>query len=106
MENDPLKLYNKKTFIKLFESSNDSSDKLYKNTLLDFGDEFAKKNIEETNIESNIKEYTHNSLLNRISMEDYYLFPPKAESLLIMEDGNLKEKQEPEKLNEEETEFL
>ena len=76
MENDPLKLYNKKTFIKLFESSNDSSDKLYKNTLLDFGDEFAKKNIEETNIESNIKEYTHNSLLNRISMEDYYLFPP------------------------------
>ena len=43
MENDPLKLYNKKTFIKLFESSNDSSDKLYKNTLLDFGDEFAKK---------------------------------------------------------------
>ena len=37
----------KKTFIKLFESSNDSSDKLYKNTLLDFGDEFAKKNIEE-----------------------------------------------------------
>ena len=39
MENDPLKLYNKKTFIKLFESSNDSSDKLYKNTLLDFGDD-------------------------------------------------------------------
>ena len=57
-------------------------------------------------MKENIKEYTHNSLLNRISMEDYYLFPPKAESLLIMEDGNLKEKQEPEKLNEEETEFL
>ena len=106
MENDPLKLYNKKTFIKLFESSSDSNDKLYKNTLLDFGDEFAKKNIDETNTESNIKEYTHNSLLNRIAMEDYYLFPPKVESLLIMEDGNLKEKQEPEKLNESETEFL
>ena len=106
MENDPLKLYNKKTYIKLFESSNDSNDKLYKNTLLDFGDEFAKKNIDETNTESNIKEYTHNSLINRISMEDYYLFPPKVESLLIMEDGNLKEKQEPEKLNENETEFL
>ena len=105
MENDPLKSYNKKTFIKLFESINDSNDKLYKNTLLDFGDEFDKK-IDETNTELNIKEYTHNSLLNRISMEDYYLFPPKAESLLIMEDGNLKEKQEPEKLNENETEFL
>ena len=107
MENDPLKLYNKKTFAKLFESSSDVNEKLYKNTLLDFGDDFQSKNIDEiNNSESDIKEFTHNSLLNRISMEDYYLFPPKTESLLVMEDGNLKEKQEPEKLNEEETEFL
>ena len=107
MENDPLKLYNKKTFAKLFESSSDVNEKLYKNTLLDFGEDFQSKNIDETNIiESDIKEFTHNSLLNRISMEDYYLFPPKTESLLVMEDGNLKEKQEPERLNEKETEFL
>ena len=98
MENDPLKLYNKKIFSKLFESSNDSNEKLYKNTLLEFGDEFQTKDLDETNTESNIKEFTHNSLLNRISMEDYILFPQKSDSVFIMEDGNLKEKQEPEKL--------
>ena len=102
-----MKSYNKKTFAKLFESSSDVNEKLYKNTLLDFGDDFQSKYTDETNnIESDIKEFTHNSLLNRISMEDYYLFPPKTESLLVMEDGNLKEKQEPERLNEKETEFL
>ena len=106
MENDPLKLYNKKIFSKLFESSNDSNEKLYKNTLLEFGDEFQTKDLDETNTESNIKEFTHNSLLNRISMEDYILFPQKSESVFIMEDGNLKEKQEPEKLYENEVEFL
>ena len=39
-------------------------------------------------------------------MEDYILFPQKSDSVFIMEDGNLKEKQEPEKLYENEVEFL
>ena len=107
MENDPLKLYNKKIFSKLFESSSkDSNEKLYKNTLLEFSEEIPKKDLDEENIESNIKEFTHNSLLKRVAMEDYILFPPKNEAVLIMEEGNLIEKQEPEKLFENEVDFL
>ena len=107
MENDPLKLYNKKIFSKLFESSNkDSNEKLYKNTLLEFSEEIPKKDLDEENIESNIKEFTHNSLLKRVALEDYILFPPKNDAVLIMEEGNLIEKQEPEKLFENEVDFL
>ena len=107
MEKDPLKLYNKKIFSKLFESSNkDSNEKLYKNTLLEFSEEIPKKDLDEENIELNIKEFTHNSLLKRVSMEDYILFPPKNDPVLIMEDGNLIEKQQPEKLFENEVDFL
>ena len=39
-------------------------------------------------------------------MEDYILFPPKNESNLKLEEGNLIEKEEPEKLFEEEVDFL
>ena len=106
MENDPVKLYNKKIFSKLFESNNDSDEKLYKNTLLEFDEETSRKDFDEKNSELNIKEFTHNALLKRVSMEDYSLFPQKNEPIQIIEDGNLIEKQEPEKLFEEEVDFL
>ena len=104
MENDPLNQYNKKVFSKLFESNNDPDEKLYKNTLLEFDKE--KQDLSENNSEFNIKEFTHNSLLKRISMEDYILFPPKSESIPKVEEGNIIEKEEPEKLFEEEVDFL
>ena len=106
MENDPVKQYNKKIFSKLFESNNDPDEKLYKNTLLEFDEENQKKYIDENNPELNIKEFTHDSLLKRVAMEDYILFPPKNEPIQIIEDGNLIEKEEPEKLFEEEVDFL
>ena len=106
MDNDPVKLYNKKVFSKLFESSNDSDEKLYKNTLLEFDEENPKKELDENNSELNIKEFTHNALLKRVAMEDYSLFPPKNEPIQIIEEGNLIEKEEPEKLYEEEVDFL
>ena len=109
MENDPVKQYNKKIFSKLFEANNDQDEKLYKNTLLEFDDENhnQNKNLEdEDNPELNIKEFTHDSLLKRVAMEDYILFPPKNEPIQIIEDGNLIEKEEPEKLSEEEVDFL
>ena len=108
MENDPVKQYNKKIFSKLFESDNDQDEKLYKNTLLEFDDENQNHNkyFDEDNPELNIKEFTHDSLLKRVAMEDYILFPPKNEPIQIIEDGNLIEKEEPEKLSEEEVDFL
>ena len=104
MENDPLNQYNKKTFSKLFESNNDPDEKLYKNTFLEFDEK--KQDLNENISQLNLKELTHNSLLKRISMEDYILFPPKNESIPKIEDGNLIEKEEPEKLFEEEVDFL
>ena len=107
MENDPLNLYNKKVFSKLFESSNDdSNEKLYKNTLLEFDEENQQKDLDENNPELNIKKFTHNSLLKRVSMEDYILFPTKNDPLIIIEEGNVIEKEEPEKLYEDEVDFL
>ena len=104
MENDPLNQYNKKVFSKLFESNNDPDEKLYKNTFLEFDEK--KQDLNENISQLNLKELTHNSLLKRISMEDYILFPPKNESNLKLEEGNLIEKEEPEKLFEEEVDFL
>lgn len=107
MENDPLNLYNKKVFSKLFESSSDdSNEKLYKNTLLEFDEENQQKDLDENNPELNIKKFTHNSLLKRVSMEDYILFPTKNDPLIIIEEGNVIEKEEPEKLYEDEVDFL
>ena len=90
MENDPLNQYNKKIFSKLFESKNDQDEKLYKNTFLEFDEK--KQDLNENISNLNLKELTHNSLLKRISMEDYILFPPKNESNLKLEEGNLIEK--------------
>ena len=107
MENDPLNLYNKKVFSKLFESSSDDpNEKLYKNTLLEFDEENQQKDLDENNPELNIKKFTHNSLLKRVSMEDYILFPTKNDPLIIIEEGNVIEKEEPEKLYEDEVDFL
>ena len=102
MENDPANIFNKKIFSKMFESEDESNENIYKNTLLEFGDDTEKKEVSD----ANIKEFTHDSLLKRISLEDYHLFPPKNESLLIFEEGNLIEKEEPEKLFENEVDFL
>ena len=89
-----------KKYMKIFENQKDTDEKLYKNTLFEFNDEIKGKK------ESNIKELTHDSLLRRMSMEDYSLFPPKNDSVLITEDENLVGKEDPEKLYEEEVNYL
>ena len=89
-----------KKYMKIFENQKDTDEKLYKNTLFEFNDEIKGKK------DSNIKELTHDSLLRRMSMEDYSLFPPKNDSVLITEDENLVGKEDPEKLYEEEVNYL
>ena len=100
MEDDINKLQNEKYFIKMFEYQKDTEEKLYKNSLFEFSDEINKKK------DTNIKELTHDSLLRRIALEDYSLFPQKNDSLLITEDENLIGKEDPEKLYEEEVNYL
>ena len=89
-----------KIFMKMFESQKDTDEKLYKNTLFAFSNEIKNKKY------SNINELTHDSLLRRMAMEDYTLFPPKNESLLITDDETLIGKEDPEKLYEEEVNYL
>ena len=100
MENDLNNSPNEKTFMKMFETQKDNDEKLYKNTLFGLSDEIKGKK------DCNIKELTHDSLLKRMSMEDYSLFPPKNDSLLITDDENLIGKEDPEKLYEEEVNYL
>ena len=99
MENE-INLSEEKKYMKIFENQKDTDEKLYKNTLFEFNDEIKGKK------DSNIKELTHDSLLRRMSMEDYSLFPPKNDSVLITEDENLVGKEDPEKLYEEEVNYL
>jgi hypothetical protein len=89
-----------KIFMKMFDSQKDTDEKLYKNTLFAFSNEIKNKKY------SNINELTHDSLLRRMAMEDYTLFPPKNESLLITDDETLIGKEDPEKLYEEEVNYL
>ena len=89
-----------KIFKKMFDSQKDTDEKLYKNTLFTFSNEIKNEKF------SNINELTHDSLLRRMAMEDYTLFPPKNESLLITEDETLIGKEDPEKLYEEEVNYL
>ena len=89
-----------KIFKKMFDSQKDTDEKLYKNTLFTFSNEIKSKKY------SNINELTHDSLLKRMAMEDYTLFPPKNDSLLITDDETLIGKEDPEKLYEEEVNYL
>ena len=100
MENEENNFSNEKIFMKMFETQRDTDEKIYKNSLFEFSDEIKRKK------DSNIKELTHDSLLRRMEMEDYTLFPPKNDSLLITDDENLIGKEDPEKLYEEEVNYL
>ena len=100
MEDEIYKSQKEKYFIKMFEYQKDNEEKLYKNSLFEFSEEINKKK------DTNIKELTHDSLLRRIALEDYTLFPQKNDSLLITEDENLIGKEDPEKLYEEEVNYL
>ena len=99
MENEN-NLQEEKIFMKMFETQKDTDEKMYKNSLFELRDEIKGKK------DSNIKELTHDSLLRRMSMENYSLFPPKNDSLLITDDENLIGKEDPEKLYEEEVNYL
>ena len=102
MENDTdlSKLSKEKKFMKMFDPQKDSDEIIYKNSLLEFNNEIKGKK------DTNIKELTHDSLLRRMAMEDYSLFPPNNDSILITDDETLIGKEDPEKLYEEEVNYL
>ena len=78
------------------EEDDIEDEKLYKNNLYVFNEEL------NNNISDNILKFTHDSILNRLEIEDYSLFPPKNDFMMIENET----KEDHEKLNDHEVEFL
>ena len=92
-------------FNNLFENAEKEQDEeLYKKNLY-----VLKEDLDSRKDENSIK-FMHDVLLSKLILEDYTEFPPKLENLnrnsLINEKDNIKKEEDPEKLFEEENEFL
>ena len=88
IENDEL-------FKNLFEYNEEEDEKLYKNNLFVLKEEIEKQNV------TNYTQFIHDTILNRISLEDYSTFSPKTEN-----DNTEQNKEDTEKLSEEEINHL
>ena len=84
MEKDNNLLENDQLFKNLFEYSEDKDDELYKNDL--FIPSTEEDGIFQENNKTNKMEIIRDKILKKISLEDYILFPPKNDSILITDD--------------------
>ena len=90
-------------FTALFENAEkESDDQLYKKNLY-----VLKEDIEKNKDQNSLK-FMHDVLINKLMMEDYTVFPPKNDNQLLTKqsDKGQKNNDDPEKLLEEENEFL
>ena len=104
MEKDNNLLENDQLFKNLFEYSEDKDEELYKNDL--FIPSTEEDGIFQENNKTNRMEIIRDKILKKISLEDYILFPPKNDSILITENDPDKNKEDQEKLFEEEIDHL
>ena len=104
MEKDNNLLENDQLFKNLFEYSEDIDDEIYKNDL--FTPSTEEEEINQENNKKNQMEIIRDKILKKISLEDYILFPPKNDSILITENDPDKNKEDQEKLFEEEIDHL
>ena len=104
MDRDKNLLDNDELLKNLFENFDEKDDKLYKNDLFipsTEEDEFLQKNSQKSQTE-----IIRDKILKKISLEDYMLFPPKNDSILITDNELGKDKEDQEKLFEEEIDHL
>ena len=104
MEKDNNLLENDQLFKNLFEYSEDKDDELYKNDL--FTPSTEEEGLTQDSNKKNKMEVIRDKILKKISLEDYILFPPKNDSMLIAENDPDKNKEDQEKLFEEEIDHL
>ena len=104
MEKDNNLLENDQLFKNLFEYSEDIDDEIYKNDL--FTPSTEEEEINQDSNKKNKMEIIRDKILKKISLEDYILFPPKNDSILITENDPDKNKEDQEKLFEEEIDHL
>ena len=92
-------------FNNLFENAEKEQDEeLYKKNLY-----VLKEELDSRKDENSIK-FMHDVLLSKLILEDYTEFPPKLENInrnsFMNEKDNIKKEEDPEKLFEEENDFL
>ena len=102
-EKEQLEQKEKQFFEELFKKSEQSQDEqLYKKKLYVLAEEL------ESSKEKNDLQFYHDTILNKLMLEDYSEFPPKNEHVHKKSDEKATRKDEDnqEKLIEEENEFL
>ena len=104
MDKDKNLLENEQLFKTLFEYSDEKDEKLYKNDL--FTPSVEEDGLSSDNSQKNQTEIIRDKILKKLSIEDYMLFPPKNDSILITDNELGKDKEEPEKLFEDEIDHL
>ena len=104
MDKDKNLLENEQLFKTLFEYSDEKDEKLYKNDL--FTPSVEEDGLSPDNSQKNQTEIIRDKILRKLSIEDYMLFPPKNDSILITDNELGKDKEEPEKLFEDEIDHL
>ena len=104
MDKDINLLENDQLFKTLFEYSDDKDEKLYKNDL--FIPSTEENDLFKNKTEKNQTEIFRDKILNKLSLEDYTLFPPKNDSILMNGNEIGKDKEDQEKLFEEEIDHL
>ena len=104
MDKDKNLLENEQLFKNLFEYSDDKDEKLYKNDL--FIPSTEEEEIFKKNTNKNQSEIFRDKILKKLSLEDYIIFPPKNDSILITDNEVGKDKEDQEKLFEEEIDHL
>ena len=104
MDRDKNLLENDQLFKSLFQTLDEKDEKLYKNDL------FIPSTEEDESSKNNPKksqtEIMRDKILKKLSLEDYMLFPPKNDSMLIVDNERGKDKEDQEKLFEEEIDHL
>ena len=104
MDKDKNLLDNEQLFKILFENTDEKDEKLYKNDL--FTPISEEDESPNSNRQKNPNEIIRDKILKKLSLEDYMLFPPKNDSILITDNDLGKDKEEPEKLFEDEIDHL
>ena len=103
MEEENNIIKNEKLLDTLFDYSKEEDDILYKNDI--FSPLIDEQNNQEKNKKSDI-EISRDKILQKLSLEEYNIFPSKNDSFILNLNITRKEKEDQEQLIEEETEYL
>ena len=104
MDREKNLLENDQLLKNLFDNLDENDEKLYKNDL--FIPSTEKEELSLENSQKNQIEIIRDKILKKLSLDDYSPFPPKNDSILMNDIESGKEKEDQEKLFEDEIDHL